>query len=506
MLGPTALGITNNIPGLEVYGQIGIAFLLFILGINLDIKSLKQVGFISVATGLGQITFTGVIGYFLAHLFGFTGLSAFYVATALTFSSTIIIVKLLNDRKEINSLHGRVAIGFLIVQDIVAVLALMFISALSGSEQSAFLTIGYTILQATVLFAVVYLISKYVLPYVLAYAGKNAEVLFVFSIAWCFLFAGFFEYIHFSLEIGALIAGLMLASTSYNYEIASKIKPLRDFFIILFFIVLGSQLEITLLGDYLLAALVFSGLVLIGNPLIVMFIMGLQGFTKRTSFMAGLAVSQISEFGLIVVALGVSVGHVGADILNLATVVALTTILISSYCIIHADRIYGAIHRFIPYYQRRKNPTEDHIQHAVGTYDILLFGCEDIGSEIAEQLIKQKKSFLIIDFDPEVIQRYTSERVSAILADANDVATYELLDLENARIVISTITRGSTNHLILTELARREVSAYTLFCAETMYDKELLVRQGAAEVIVPHMSGGAKAIQALTSLREYKKL
>ena len=505
LLGPSILGITNNVPGLQVFGEIGIAFLLFILGINLDIKSLKQVGTISVATGLGQILFTSVLGYALALAFGFSGAAAIYVATALTFSSTIIIVKLLSDRKEVNSLHGRIAIGFLIVQDIVAVLALMFISAFAGSEQALALTFATTIGQAIVIFAAVALLTKYVLPYVLGYASKSHEVLFIFSIAWCFVLAGFFDYINFSLEIGALIAGLMLASTPYSYEIASKIKPLRDFFIVTFFIILGAQLEITLLGEYLLPALAFSALVLIGNPLIVMTIMGFQGFSKRTSFMAGLAVSQISEFGLIIVALGLSVGHVGTDILNLATVIALATILISSYCIIHADSIYQRINKYIPYKQRGTNPTEDQVSHTIGDYDVLVFGYDHIGKKVCNYLEENKKDFLVIDFDPNKIVELKEKNLPAVLLDANDAEAYETLGLQHPQLIISTLTRGETNYLLLQEAKAQESKATTIMCASEPAQADKLYEQGASYVIIPQYSGGDHLKSVLRSYEDKKE-
>ncbi|MFT4250496.1 MAG: cation:proton antiporter [Candidatus Woesearchaeota archaeon] len=497
LLGPAFLNITNTIPGLEVFGHIGIAFLLFILGLNIDITSLRQVGVTSVATGLGQIAFTSILGYALALAFGFSGNAAVYVAAGLTFSSTIIIVKLLSDRKEVNSLHGRIAIGFLIVQDIVAVLALMFISSFAGSQQAILLTLMWTVLQAILIFSAVLLISKYLLPYVLTFASKSQEVLFVFSIAWCFVLAGFFDYINFSLEIGALLAGLMLASTPYNYEIASKIKPLRDFFIITFFIILGSQLEITLLGEYLLPAVAFSLLVLIGNPLIVMTIMGWQGFSKRTSFMAGLAVSQISEFGLILVALGVSVSHVGVDILNLTTVIALTTILVSSYCIIHADTIYKRIHRFIPYYQRGVNPKEDKASHAIGAFDVILFGHDYLGGRVREQLERDEANFLVVDFDPNKVIALQEQGIRAVLADANDADLYDVLGLEHPRLVISTLTRGAASNVLLYELRRRNSSCAAVMCADTIEEAKKLYSQKATYVVIPHLSGAEHLLHTL---------
>ena len=502
LLGPAVLGVTNNIPGLEVFGELGIAFLLFILGINIDLKSLKQVGPTSLATGLGQIAFTSVLGYALALAFGFSGAGAIYVATALTFSSTIIIVKLLSDRKETNSLHGRVAIGFLIVQDIVAVLALMFISAFAGSEQTVALTLGTTVVQATIIFGLAALASTYLLPYLLRYAGKNQEVLFLFSITWCFALAGLFEAINFSLEIGALLAGLMLASTPYSYEIASKIKPLRDFFITIFFIVLGSQLELATLGEYFVPAIILSLFVIIGNPLIVMAIMGWQGFSKRTSYMAGLTVGQISEFGLILVTLALSVGHVSSEVLNLVTMIALTTILASTYLILYADNMYPRIKDFIPYYRRGVHRSEEREEHTLNDYDVFLFGYNRMGYRLAEHFVEKDKKLLIIDFNPEVVLKLQKQNVSAILADANDAELYEEIRLDKPSTIVSTISEMSVNGLLLEKISSHNPECKTILTASHPEEGLWLYEQGADYVIIPHLTGGDHAAVMLDVLSD----
>lgn len=489
-LGPSLLGITNNIPGIDVFGHIGIAFLLFILGINIDLKSLKQVGVTSVATGLGQIIFTFTLGYLLALAFGFGGAAAIYLAVALTFSSTVIIVKLLGDRKEVNSLHGRVAVGFLIVQDVVAVCVLLFISAFAGSELALASTIGLTLLQAAGIFGAVILITRYLLPYVLSYAGKNQEVLFVFSIAWCFILAGFFEYIHFGLEIGALIAGLTLAGTQYRYEIASKIKPLRDFFIIIFFIILGAQLDVLLLREYMPAAIAFSVLVLIAKPFIVMTIMGLQGFSKKTSFLVGVSVSQISEFGLIIVALGLTVGHVSTEVLNLVTVIALATILISTYWFMHARRLYDRFHIDIPYSQRGLHSSEHQAHHAKGDFEIILFGYDFLGQSIVQHVREMKKDFLVVDFDPHKVTYLQEQGIRAVLGDARDAGIYDVLDLQTPQVVISTLTHGQVNNLLLTELREKNKNCVAIVCTDSPESAPALYDQGADYVIVAERLGG----------------
>jgi Kef-type K+ transport system membrane component KefB len=492
LLGPSLLGITSQTPNLEALGQLGITLLLFIVGLNLDIKSLKRVGLISVFTGVGQVLFTSVIGFGIARILGFSAISSLYIATALTFSSTIIIVKLLTDRRDLESLHGKIAMGFLVVQDIIAVIALMFISTLSGAQQTLSSTLLTTVIGGAIIFLGAYLVSQYILPYILKQAGKNQEVIFLFSITWCFAVAAIFYLANFSLEIGALIAGLMLASTPYSYEIASKIKPLRDFFITIFFIVLGSHLEIGSIGLLILPAIIFSLFILIGNPLIVMGLMGLKGFSKRTSFMAGLAVAQISEFSLILVTLGVAVGHVSTEVLNLTTLVGLVTILGSTYFFVYADQIYNSIGKRIPYYRKGMHRSENR-KHADKKWNVILFGYNRMGESILEHFHKNDHDYIIVDFNPETVLELQEQGRNAILGDANDIELYEELRIGSVHTVVSTITDQQASKLLLNTI-RKDSDKTTVIVTAAQPDEAIeLYDLGADYVVIPHLVGGDHA-------------
>ncbi|MGL6111992.1 MAG: cation:proton antiporter, partial [Rubrivivax sp.] len=214
-------------------------------------------------------------------------MEALYVAVALTFSSTIIIVKLLSDKRELDSLHGRIAVGFLIVQDLAVVIAMMAMSALRGTADAA---------------------------------GEPAGLLAVLlSLSWRLAALG--ERAGFSKEAGAFLAGFSLASTPYREAMNARLTGIRDFLLLFFFIDLDAKLELSTLGAEVVPAIVLSLFVLIGNPLIVMAIMGTMGYRRRTGFMAGLPVAQISEFSIVFVAMGITLGHVGVQALSLTTLV-----------------------------------------------------------------------------------------------------------------------------------------------------------------------------------------
>lgn len=287
LAGPSFLGIIQSYEQIELLAHIGIALLLFIVGLKLDLNLIRTTGPVALATGLGQIVFTTIIGFVIAIVMGMSYLSAAYVSVALTFSSTIIIVKLLSDKKEIDSLHGQIALGFLIVQDIAAILALVALTTLGSSVSGeglgylSFLMIGA---KGVGLLGGVALLMKYVIPYLTQRLAHSLELLTLFAIAWAVLLGAGSELLGFSKEVGAFLAGVSLASTAFRDSIGARLIGLRDFLLLFFFIDLGARLDLSMVGSQLGAALVFSIFVLVGNPLIVLVIMGVMGYRRRTSF------------------------------------------------------------------------------------------------------------------------------------------------------------------------------------------------------------------------------
>jgi len=353
IVSPYFLNIVQSAETIKVFSQIGIALLLFIVGLSLSPKVIKEVGKVSLITGIGQIIFTSLIGFFIGRLLGFSVIVSLYIAIALTFSSTIIIMKLLSDKKDLEKLYGKISIGFLLVQDIFVIILLMVISSFSGNLSMNSLSFG-SILGGILLIGGFVLISIYILPKLSIFFAKSQEFLFLFSIGWGLGLAALFYYMGFSMEIGALVAGIALSMSPFHYEISSKMKPLRDFFIILFFILLGSQMVFGTINELIVPAIIFSLFILIGNPLIVMILMGLLGYKKKTGFQAGLTVAQISEFSLILIALGVSAGHLTNEILSLVTIVGLITISGSTYLILYSDKIYPYLSRYLSVFEREK--------------------------------------------------------------------------------------------------------------------------------------------------------
>lgn len=310
LAGPAAFDFIRSTSNPNALADIGVAVLLFLIGLKLDMHIIRGLG--RVATGLGQVLFTSVLGFAICLALGFDALTSAYVAVALTFSSTIIIVKLLSDKREVDSLHGRIAIGFLIVQDIVVVVAMVALSAfgIGTGADSGGLGMSAVAGKSILLFAVLAVFMRWAAEPLVARIARYPELLVTATLTWAVLLAALADGIGLGKELGGLMAGFSLASTSFRDAIASRLTSLRDFLLLFFFLMLGSRLEIGVLGSQIFPALVLSSFVLIGNPLIVLAVMGGMGYRKRTGFLAGLTVAQISEFSLIFIAMGLSLGHV----------------------------------------------------------------------------------------------------------------------------------------------------------------------------------------------------
>jgi Kef-type K+ transport system membrane component KefB len=292
-VGPAGFGLVTAHDQIDLLAQVGVAVLLFAVGLKLDLHHIRHIGPVALATGLGQLAFTIVIGFGLILALGKGVMEALYVAVALTFSSTIIIVKLLSDKRELDSLHGRIAVGFLIVQDLAVVIAMMAMSALrsggeAGSDAAWLAVLGSLAWRLAAAAAALFVLMRWVLPAVVATMARSQELLLVFAIAWGVALAALGEWAGFSKEAGAFLAGFSLASTPYREAMNARLTGIRDFLLLFFFIDLGAKLDLSTLGVEVGPAVLLSLFVLIGNPLIVMAIMGYMGYRRRTGFMAGL--------------------------------------------------------------------------------------------------------------------------------------------------------------------------------------------------------------------------
>ena len=508
LAGPSVLDVVRADAQIELLSELGIAVLLFLVGVKLDVKLIRSLGKVALMTGLGQVLFTAAFGYLIGLALGLGPVPSLYVAVALTFSSTIIIVKLLSDKREIDSLHGQIALGFLIVQDLVVVLAMIALSAIgvgetveAGQGGAAVLTVlgaGAAMVLCVALFV------RFVADPLTERLAHAPELLVIFAIALATTVAAIGHLVGLGKEVGGLLAGVALASTPYRETISARLAPLRDFLLLFFFIALGATLDLSLLGANLTGALVFSLFVLIGNPLIVLIIMGLLGYPKRTGFLAGLTVAQISEFSLIFVAMGVSLGHVGEDALGLVTLVGLVTIAASTYMITYSHQLYALFEPLLGVFERPGAGRAQSGPQGDARPEVVVFGLGRFGTAIGLRLGRRGVRVLGVDFNPLAVRRWRELGLAARHGDATDAEFVAELPLQGADWIVSTVPVHPTGvsfedpRATVMQLCRAAgFHGRAAVAAHPPDEPEALEAAGAALVLEPFHDAADRAVELL---------
>lgn len=476
---------------LHSLSKIGVALLLFLVGLEMNLKELPTIGKVALITGLGQIIFTSTVGFLLASVLGFGVLPSIYIAVALTFSSTIIIVKLLSEKNDLGSLYGRISVGFLLVQDLVAILILMFLAGLGHGEFGLenYLLI---IVKGVILLATVWFLSQKVLPQIFSKViDQSTELVFIVGIAWAIGVAAFVGGpLGFSIEIGGFLAGLALSNLPDHLQISTRTRPLRDFFLTIFFLLLGTNLVVGDISSLIAPALIFSAFVLIGNPLIVLIIMGLMGYRKRTSFMASVTVAQISEFSLILMAMGLTIGHLVESDVATVVMVGVITMTLSTYMILGADKIYLRIQNFLSIFERKKN-MEVAVEKVTSLKDhVVLVGSHRTGTSLLPLFKKGKTEFVVVDFNPNLATELSMGETPVIFGDITDEDILSAANVSSAKLVISTTSDLHDNLVILDYLRKNKSKASTILKAPNLKEAAILYKRGASYVIVPEIIAG----------------
>ncbi|MDP3940927.1 MAG: cation:proton antiporter [bacterium] len=498
LLGPAG-GLTAGLFHIEhreqlaILGQLGITLLLFMLGLELKLKELRSIGKTAAIAGTLQIAITVLLGMGLGMLLGFSQTGSLYFGIATAFSSTIIIVKLLSDKKDLKSLHGKLAIGILLVQDFFAVMTIMFLSGLSGSTNVVF-ELGLLFLKVIVIFGWIILLSKYVFPIVVHRIARSSEALFLFSLAWVFALTAFMAspFIGFSIEIGGFLAGLSLANAAENFQIIARMKALRDFFITIFFVILGLEMSFQSIERVIVPAILFSIFVLVIKPFIVMGVTGLLGFRKRTSFITGVSLGQLSEFSLIILFLGGQLQVISQDIVTLGILVALTSFVLSTYAVVHTNRLYGFVSTYVPLFERK---------HAHGTIletdefaslknHVVIIGASQMGRSIIHAMQRSGEQIVVVDFDPDIAKKAKDLAIPVVFGDIADPEIQEKAGVDQAKLIISTVSDLEDNLLLIGSVKHKNSDAQIVSVALENEDAKLLYKAGADYVVLPELAGG----------------
>lgn len=496
IVGPMVLDIFSSHHELELFSKVGITILLFIVGIHLNPETLKETGKPALLAGFLQIGITTIVGYLLFIAFNVNVGNNLALAFALALSSTIVVLKMLSDAGEVHTTHGKLLVGILIVQDIAATLGLVLLplvgSSAGGSIIPALAKLALSGLAAGI---VLYLIAKYILPLFSDYLAKSSELLLLFSLSWGLILSALFYKLGFSIEVGALVAGITLSSSKYAHEISAKLHPLRDVFVVFFFVLLGSGLDLNTLGTSLVAVIIISLFVLVGNPLIVYGVMRTLSYQRRSSLSSSLALGQVSEFSLIFLSLAVGYGVVSNQALSIATLVTIITIIGSSYFFEKRSFLFKLISLV-----DKKDPTAAiNNETSKKEFDLLVFGFGRVGLEFIHAAKKSNMSALAIDNNPEVFTEERLRGVDVVFGDVDSLEFLEELPLATARYIISTIPDIHVNLFLLENYRKKNSEGVALFVARTPQEAEQLYTSGATYVILPHYLGAFHATEMLSN-------
>jgi Kef-type K+ transport system membrane component KefB len=448
VLGPMT-GLLAVDEAIHLISEVGIVLLLFLVGLELSLSKIRDVGKVAIVTGVAQMAVTAGVGYGLAWLLGFDVMSSIFIAIALTFSSTVVVVKLLEQKGDLHALYGRIAVGVLLVQDLAVIVVLTFLAGLATGTEITLEGVGWSLLLAfggmALVVTVAVVAARWVLPRAFGWIAGSSEGLLIWSLSWCFLLVIFAEVLHLSPEIGAFLAGVCIAQLPYSHSLRRRVHPLMNFFLAVFFVSLGIQMEFGAAWAMLPSILILSVVVLIGKPLLFMWLLARSGYDRRTAFLNGVTLAQISEFSFIAVAAGVGAGLVDAAILSLVGLVGLITMGVSAYLILYNEWLYeraevlGLPSLFGACPEEPAPPDEVWHDH------VIVVGMNALGRELVGALTERGETVVAIDTDSRKLAGLTAHTV---LGSADEFTVLQEANLAGAKLLISALQIEDSNKLL----------------------------------------------------------
>lgn len=498
ILGPLGLNSITDTSLIFNISEIGIAFLLFIVGLEMSYSRFKKVGKTAVKTGVVDIFLMSSIGFLIATLFGFVKIEALYIGLALAFGSTMVVLKLLSDHEELKSLHGRLMIGILLTEDLVIIVVLMLLRNLDNFSIGL---LFFSVLKVILFVAGALLAAKFILPHIFNKIAKYQDSLFLGSMGWLFLIILIANSIDFSIAIGAFIAGISLASTPYNLEIIGKLKHFKDFFVALFFVSLG------MLIIPIPLSLVPVILVLLAVPLFVKptFLYSLLHFKyhKKSAFLASTGLAQISEFSLILATTGLMYAHISNSVFSIIVILAIVTMSITPYVTNSNGEIYNKLAS--KYNIFRDGEELERLPKALKNH-VVVCGSDRTGIEVIKFLKKSKQKFVVVDYNPDIVKELINKKINCVYGDVEDIEILDRIKIHDAKAIISTVPLLNENLFLLKVLELVNSKALFLGIAKDVEDAVELYAHGADYVIVPHTAGGEKLGRVFSEYLKHKKL
>jgi Kef-type K+ transport system membrane component KefB len=490
IVGPIGFGLIKDQELIRSIAEFGIAFLLFVVGLEINLKKLKHVGPVASIGGLIQVAATYFIGFYTASWLGFSYFESLIVGLFLAFSSTMIVIKLLSDKNELDTLHGKIALGILIIQDIIVILVMALISTFGSFNISV---AAIALAKGLLLFVIAFLAGRFIFPWLFGFAAKTKELLFLSSLAVLFLFAILAHMLEFSIAIGAFLGGIALSNLPYYLDIIGKVNPLKSFFSTIFFVAIGMQLVPFSLSQNLKVLVVLFLIIVFIKPVVIFLTTTLFGYEKRTAFLTGISLGQTSEFSLILVTIPFVFGLISAELFTIVIFLTILTMVLTSYSLEFKNGLYRSFSPILSLFDKipihRKKMEYLSKAHAK---TVVLVGRHRMGSIFYETLRKMKKSTIVVDNNPDIIKHMINAEESCIYGDINNVEVLDKLNLRKVKVIISTVPGENDNLFLLDYVKKINPKIRVLLTAQHVHEAEKLYEKGADYVIVPHILSGEK--------------
>jgi len=501
VIGPLVLGLVGNIEVIKIFSEIGIAFLLFAAGLEISFKKIKEANMGKIILiGFFQVAIIFFLTLLARRLLNLSMIQSVYIGIILAFSSTMVVVKLFDDGEELVTMHGRLVLGILLFQDLIAIIAIIIFMSDSGFTFNPILT-AFASLAGILIFA--FLLQRFVLNKLFRFAATSTELLLLSALGVLFLFIILTCALELSIVIGAFIAGVSLANSPFKLELESRITPLRDFFAILFFVSLGMQIIFLGISWILFIFLLIGALIL--KPIIIFILLRIGGYRERTSFVSAVSLAQLSEFSLIIGMLGLSLAIINTGIFSTIILATIITMGMTTYIINYKNSLYRifksptSLLRFLPVRERAE-------YKILNEKSVLLVGCHRMGSILMKSLWKKKDKVLVVDYNPEIINALIEKKVSCIYGEIGSPEILEKIDLCKVKLVFSTIPNLEDNGFLLKNIKERNSKARVVLTANSIDDALELYELGADYILLPKVLAGEDLIKMLHSdLKKAKK-
>ena len=500
VIGPIGLKLINDRESIQVLAELGLAFLMFIVGLEIDVKKLLTAGRAAAATTTVQVIGCAGVGWLAAIGLGYAGMDAMYLGAAIMFSSTMIVVKLLADRGELNTLPGRITLAILLFQDVFAIIALAIQPSLGQAAPLG--AIAFAIVKGLGLVAVALTVSRFVLPLLFGWVARVPEIVLLSAMSWCFLVCYGAIKLEFSIAMGALIAGVSISALPYSLDVVAKIRSLRDFFVTLFFVSLGMLLAMPTMG-LIWHALALSLIVIISRFAFIWPMLRFVGYGNRVGVLSSMHLAQTSEFSLLIVLLGASkFDHVDDQLLSLVVIMMILTSTASTYLIQYSHPVARRMVRWLdgkswrePIEREPAADRDDSHDASKPAHDhsatIMLVGCFRVGETLVDGLMKSNADFMVIDFNPVLHDKLAARGVKCLYGDISHADVLEHAGVDKAKVLVCSISddflRGINNRGLLEMLRRMNPSAAIIVTADSTAHALQLYGLGADYVVLPRV-------------------